>query len=338
MTAKHACPRRGLTLIEVLVAIFIMGIGLISLMVLFPLGALYMSNANKDDLAGHAATNATSLAIAFNLRNDPNVVPLFSNPGNGLAPIPATSTGDGYPVYVDGIGSVIGGFTGAVGNEIPRVAPSYVSLPTLTQSYGTPPEAQAQWAAECYFSLQDNLTYGGNGLPTLAVGEIERSSQNAFSWAYLLRPRNRDAIHGVFTEVDLSVVVYKQRSTVVLGETAYTTVVVTGANSVLLSYGAGQVVPNVKKGSWILDATMNDIYRDQFGNPILDGNGNQTPWPHGFFYRVSNVVDTTDSAGNPALSIELEKALRTCSAGAPAQLGVVVVLDDVAEVIERWGQ
>jgi prepilin-type N-terminal cleavage/methylation domain-containing protein len=333
MTPSHPRPRRGLTLIEVLVAIFIMGIGLISLMVLFPLGALYMANANKDDLAGHAATNATSLAISFNLRNDPTVVPLFTTPGGGLAPIPNTSTGDGYPVYVDGIGEVIGGFGGQVGNQIPRVAPSYVTAPTIAGAYGIPPEAPSHWAAETYFSLLDNLTYGDNGLPALAVGEIERSAQNAFSWAYLLRPRNRDAIKGVFTEVDLSVVVYKQRSTVVLGETAFTTVAVTGPQSVLLSYGAGQPVPNVKKGSWILDATMTGD---------TDANGN--PWPHGFFYRVANVVDTVDGTGNPALSIELEKALRTPYAGAsypggaPAMVGVVVVLDDVVEVIERWGQ
>jgi type II secretory pathway pseudopilin PulG len=327
-----------LTLIEVLVAIFIMGIGLISLMVLFPLGALYMSNANKDDLAGHAATNATSLAISFNLRNDQNVVPLFSNPGNGLAQIPATSTGDGYPVYVDGIGVVIGqwgqpspnAFLATQPQGIPRLGPSYVigpGGPTLAGTYGVPPEAPSQWAAETYFSLQDNLTYGDNGLPTLAVGEIERSAQNTFTWAYLLRPRNRDAVKGVFTEVDLSVVVYKQRSTVVLGETAYTTVAVTGPQSILLSYGAGQTVPNVRKGSWILDATMTGD---------VDANGN--PYPHGFFYRVANVVDTTDSAGNPALSIELEKALRTSSAGATPMISVAVVLDDVVEVIERWGQ
>jgi len=60
-----APPRRsGITLLEVLAAIFILGIGLLASLVLFPLGALEMAKAIKDDRAGQAAANAIALSEA----------------------------------------------------------------------------------------------------------------------------------------------------------------------------------------------------------------------------------------------------------------------------------
>src|SRR5262245_30461446 len=73
--ARHrrsaAPPRRsGLTLIEVLVAIFVMAIGLMALLTLFPLGALRMGQAIQDDRAAHVCRNAEALATFRNLRHD----------------------------------------------------------------------------------------------------------------------------------------------------------------------------------------------------------------------------------------------------------------------------
>lgn len=60
-----ALPRRpGITLLEVLAAIFIVGIGLLALLTLFPLGALQMAQAIKDDRAGQAAASAVALSEA----------------------------------------------------------------------------------------------------------------------------------------------------------------------------------------------------------------------------------------------------------------------------------
>src|SRR5687767_14193572 len=50
--------RRGATLIEVLVAIFIMAIGLLALLTLFPIGALRMAQSIQDERTGAAAMNA----------------------------------------------------------------------------------------------------------------------------------------------------------------------------------------------------------------------------------------------------------------------------------------
>src|SRR5947209_15103932 len=92
--------RRGVTLLEVLTAIFIMGIGLLALLTLFPLGALSMARAVRDDRAAAAGANASALAIAFDLRNDSTVTTaLTQNPPNGFT-APA-STAPSFPVYVD---------------------------------------------------------------------------------------------------------------------------------------------------------------------------------------------------------------------------------------------
>lgn len=52
----------GVTLTEVLLAIFVMGIGLLALLTLFPLGALTMAQAIRDDRAGAIAGQATVLS------------------------------------------------------------------------------------------------------------------------------------------------------------------------------------------------------------------------------------------------------------------------------------
>src|SRR5262249_53728310 len=58
---RRSRSRAGVTLTEVLVAIFVCGLGLMALMTLFPLGAMNMAQAIKDDRCGHAAANATAV-------------------------------------------------------------------------------------------------------------------------------------------------------------------------------------------------------------------------------------------------------------------------------------
>src|SRR5713101_4656546 len=57
--------RTGATLTEVLVAIFVMAIGLLALLTLFPLGALSMAQAIKDDRTAHSAKNAYAIAWTY---------------------------------------------------------------------------------------------------------------------------------------------------------------------------------------------------------------------------------------------------------------------------------
>ncbi len=60
MTAPRL-RRSGVTLLEVLVAIFVMAIGLLALLTLFPLGAMQMAQAIKDDRCAQQATQADAL-------------------------------------------------------------------------------------------------------------------------------------------------------------------------------------------------------------------------------------------------------------------------------------
>jgi len=94
--------RPGVTLVEVLVAILITGIGLLSLLVLFPMGALEMAQAVKDDRTGHVKHNAAAFASidwsripgqVSKLRSDPDVINAMLNPNA----IPGTTTPLPYP-------------------------------------------------------------------------------------------------------------------------------------------------------------------------------------------------------------------------------------------------
>ena len=56
--------RSGITLIEVLVAIFIVGVGLLALLNLFPVGALELAQAIKDDRTAAIADQAAAMSHA----------------------------------------------------------------------------------------------------------------------------------------------------------------------------------------------------------------------------------------------------------------------------------
>src|SRR5262245_57497725 len=113
--------RSGATLIEVLVSIFVMGVGLIALLVLFPLGAVTMGQPIQAERCAHAAANADAIGQLQGIRKGSQIIvkdvlpqpPVIVDPfGN---PDPANSSGgrmpaadpDGpsYAVLVDPAGS-----------------------------------------------------------------------------------------------------------------------------------------------------------------------------------------------------------------------------------------
>src|SRR5438093_7745538 len=83
--------RTGATLTEVLVAIFVMAIGLLALLTLFPLGALSMAQAIKDDRTAHAAKNAFAISQALSFQSDPTILDVRV-PTNALG-VPLTGIG-----------------------------------------------------------------------------------------------------------------------------------------------------------------------------------------------------------------------------------------------------
>jgi prepilin-type N-terminal cleavage/methylation domain-containing protein len=329
MHAFATAPRRrGLSLTEVLVAIFIMAIGLMALLTLFPLGALNMAQAIKDDRTGNSAANGAAVAhtiwrmlVANNPANpDPTLTPILLNAGKVSYPnLPdlTGTTGPGYWVYIDPFGyngQYNYGGAGPYASWQTWLAGSPAgSLPRYSKDPLPPPPPGWQAITTYgYFSNNDDITFGENGTPPApggAAGSVERRRQ--YSWAFLVRLANcSDPQH-----LNLTVVVYSGRplqtapDAVPTGEAVYQANVVPGRNTLTLTWGAGQDKPAVRRGSWILDATAAD-----------------TP-PRGYFYRV---VDITDTGANSML-LELQTNLQGYQQ-VPAQ---VVILDGVAEVFQK---
>ena len=93
--------RRGITLVEVLVSIFIMAVGMICLLTLFPVGAISIAQALRDDRAAQAVSNATAYANAQDLRHDSTL----TNPTTGQWAVQINNglskTGPSSPVCID---------------------------------------------------------------------------------------------------------------------------------------------------------------------------------------------------------------------------------------------
>jgi hypothetical protein len=356
--------RPAATLTEVLVAIFIMGIGLLALLSLFPLGALSMAQAIKDDRTAHAAKNAFAVAELFNIHNDPYVYPQaayqypqnalisdgYVNPLPGVMPPLADPTKPSYPVYVDPyafsflglnalqpLGQTVGN-TGGIG--ISRRSPALATnLGSMVFPISNQPTVR-------WFTLLDDVSnFQDNAAPVLAplplppvAPFIQPTVQraNRYSWAYMLRrPKSGDP-----TVVDVSVVVYSGRSLSILGETAYSTGVDPATLAptqgvrfdpslkyVDVSFPVGQAPP-VRRGSWILDATV-----------VVPTNPPQ-PDPHGFFYRVVEVTDLgTVAAGTNAFRLELQTSPKAASfvvqGGNVIPYGVLIVMENVVEVFDK---
>jgi hypothetical protein len=286
--------RNGATLVEVLVAIFIMAIGLVTLLTLFPLGALIMQQALRDNRTAQSGANAGALGEALNIRFDTTVSAAFTNPGGN------NYDGPSNPVYVDPFGSLLG--AGPLGPGITRQNVSFV------QSYAD---------AFRWFSLLDDMTFNRDdpvaGKPYSATsgpvaGVVQREGR--YTWTYLLR-RPSWAVPSV---VDMTIVVFNGRQlSLPLAEYSYTGITFnTTTNFVTLPYAGQQspTPPPIRKGSWILDATL---------------TGNNGPDPHGFFYRVVGITDQ----GTQAL-LELQTTPRAGTTN-----GVLMVLEGVTEVFEK---
>jgi hypothetical protein len=304
--------RPGITLLEVLTAIFIMGIGLLAILTLFPLGALSMARAVRDDRAATIAANGASLAVAHDLRNDSTVAAYLAAAPPNYTTVP---DGPGYPVFVDPayaafspntqwlpgmpLINVLGASSSSPG--VPRIAPSYA--PSNSQ-------AAARW-----FTFLDEMPFEKTGEPkgVPPVG-LSVTRPATYSFAYLLR-RPRPA-SPEFTE--LTVIVYAGRATDAVGGETVCPVSGGGSattNTIQVTYTGDK--PNFRKGGWVLDTSFRQI-----------GGTAGTGTVNGYFYQVAAVTDTLTANGSPALTLELETTLKE-------NVTTLVLLDNVITVLER---
>jgi prepilin-type N-terminal cleavage/methylation domain-containing protein len=304
--------RPGVTLIEVLVAIFVVAIGLLALLTLFPLGALSMAQAIKDDRIALMASNAVATIRTMDVASDANVQAAMTqnNPG-GYAPDTPS-----YAALFDPVG--YNSYAGVAQTQVGSVAGIMRCSSSALQAY---PQPGRTAIIHGWFTSLDDLAFTSDasavsnnlGVPAddqgqearLSNGQVQRDGR--YTWGAMLR---RPLWGEPVTEV--AIVVYAGRSTNLsanlapAGETGPPTISVTAApfpgNIITVSFGTATL--DIRPGAWILDATN------------LPG--------HGYFYRVTGVTVNGNSA-----DLELETPLRT------PNCNQVILMDNVAEVIEK---
>ncbi|MGF1578097.1 MAG: prepilin-type N-terminal cleavage/methylation domain-containing protein [Gemmataceae bacterium] len=295
--------RAGATLVEVLVAIFVMGIGLLALLTMFPIGILTMQQAIIDQRTAHVVQNAVEIAEIKDIRNGPFVdraafpqaalTSPFVNPRpNILSDAPPDQPS--HPLFVDPYGTELylgnsAGWVGGQVNGLKRVSVPSALFPESPQ-FGSPNiQQRLKW-----FGSLDEIVFSEDSVPETGAGNYERNLN--YTWAYLARRPMTDA-----AVVDLSVVVYHKRpiglvKSLQTGEDSYGALFDMKANKIYLSNPGSleRLVP----GTWILDATT----------PTITVNMVPSSLPcHAQFYKV---VGTTLVNGGTQLEVEVQQPLR----------------------------
>lgn len=346
--------RRGLSITEVLIAIFIMAIGMISLLALFPIGILRMAESIRANRVGQAATNAQAIAELHKLwsTSDNRYIEGAIRSTRGLyIDDNDPQTPDGTytflpftcPVYIDPIGSslwpnanpyrptpqqptdVSGDPVGAL------VIPGFGVNIGIPRAYCnvTPPLSRRELLYR-WFTLEDELTFLPSGLPVPPpppIVPVER--QRRISWAYLWRrPRWNDQ-----DVVEVSVVVYSGRQ---LAGTPFP------GGSVTQEFRCGGPPGSYANFPWNhrVFVAGNRFAALNWGSPtnaqavrpgywVLDAtvmriSDNPYVWiTNGFFYQVVNVLSEPDANGIQL--IELDRPARADGYVAVFPLGVVDV-------------
>lgn len=293
--------RPGLSLIEVLTALFIMGVGTIAILTMFPLGAVNMANANRDDRSTLAAFGAdqyfrtywrTEIAEKATV-TEPFFTALDDPDGAGAIPaLNATNINEvSYPVFVDPMGWAAR--SGASQSLVGDSGNTGVGRRNITAA------ANAQYAQRLC-SLMDSIG-SDNGVPN-----TDRELRYNFLWV-IQRPRQSDK-----NTVNLTVVVFDRRANLFAppgSEQVIQTVnngTIPGTTSVTFAS-----VPDIKPGAWIMDGSINV-------RPGLR---------HANFYRVTAVDGNT---------VELQSPIKTASDGSNnPYTGTFVILRGVSGVYEK---
>jgi hypothetical protein len=233
----------------------------------------------------------------------------------------------GYPVYIDPLGVRVVGWTQHVGGNtgatprIPRRSASFLNTALLARKYCT---------------LLDDLTFNRENGAAAKPDLVNISREGRYTWAYMVRPLlgSPSVTSEVRSVADLDVVVYSGRNLEVQGgETPYQASLGPSANTVILTVAAGQEKPNLRRGSWILDASPSTILTNT--NPPTD-ESKVFGVLHSFFYRVVSVEDIApDSSNRPRVQLELQTPLLAATPQAGPSISKVVVMDNVAEVFSK---
>ena len=337
--------RAGMTLVEVLVAIFVMGIGLIAILALMPIGILRIAASIRDSKSVSCAINGSSIAEINGVANDPDVVSdnylpygvaavpdLFVNPyptnAVGVPQLPNADPFDAsYPVMADPIGFFA---ASGVGQHWVGSAPGYLRRrPVWFARNGAAKPLDLQLNIWRNFTLWDDANFDSGdplsgakpGTPTIYAPTVPPTiaRDTRFSWAYVFRrPQTADR-----SVVDCSIVVFDQRplgltGSLTLAETVYTNTFYDPVkNTILIPYAVGSA-PAVRPGNWIMDVTL---YQPNPAAPpqyTQLAPGAKSGSAHAYFYRVV-AADDVSVGGQLYTRYEVQQPIRgfTNNAGTP---------------------
>lgn len=336
MIHRTASHRSGASLVEVLVGFGILGIGVTSVITLFPFSALTLGQALKDDrtttCAGMADGQFRDIHMRYVIEPETefskkkaaygSLEPYFKaldgiDPETGIQNTnlpqlqsPNDDVRPSYPVYIDPMGvamnSTASGLTGLtpVGDngetKIPRV--------NLNMNLTTTLNPMSSTMALRYCSLMDSLNFDENGVVTTSNGSMRELRYN-YAWM-VQRPANRDRL-----TLRMQVVVYNKRVHLYkpsAPETVWSGDFIPGDTTIK----SVNVNAEVRKGTWVMDGTIG-----------TDLNG--LPLRHAEFYRVVSVTEA-----NGTYTLEVHKPISRPDGQTTNYTGRLVVMPGVADVFE----
>jgi hypothetical protein len=290
--------RKGTSLMEVLVGFGILGIGVASVISLYPFAALAAGNALIKDRTTTSALTADGqlreihkrMVVEFGEGSNEAYYPALDR-GAGGAPVPADSGEPSYPVFIDPIGFAAGQ-TGPVGGKtgIPRV-----NLSAVTGS-GNPTNHALRFCSQ-----MDGLGYNDDG----AVVAGPEMRELRYNWLWVVqRPVNRDRFNLRVQVVVFNQRIHQYRPSMV--ETVFGNVLFTPGQTFINNV---PTTADLRKGSWIMDA------------------GNGTNLRHAEFYRVVSIADDG--------TVEVHRPIRRPDGSNAPYDANVVVMPGVVDVYER---
>lgn len=320
MTCRPPTRRPGLTLTEVLVAMFIMALGMISLLTLFPLGAIQIGLALRDDRLKQTAVQADTFMRAHwraKVVEPPTYTVILPQPPQppddfiwGFdSPTQLTNPGlivrvpdPSYAVLVDPIGfysrtgpdqTVVAASTGGANMGRRNMVLAWTYDP-MTLTYTSTPFGQLDALRNC--TLLDDITFAPNGVPEQTSSLITR--QGRYNWAAIVqKPHNNEP------NVSLTILCFSERPpllnvadaeraiTVPQTDVAVDQPYIDNIDPVLIEPTPSGLPPLIRKGGWIMDGTV-----DPMTLPT-------PPRPHAIrFYRIIGISD--NGAGRLRLDID----------------------------------
>lgn len=316
--------RKGITLTEVLVALFVMALGMLALLTLFPLGAMQIGQALKDDRTEQAALEADGFMRTYwehevvqkwdngNGNPDPFVWAMdVANASQTMKPTtPITRTSDpSFPVLIDPLSFYMTG----------RMSPEWVAGPTnmllprrnLEFIRNLPTLNQQQDSAFQHFSMTDDIWFEENGVPN-ADPAVGLRRQGRYNWAIMLqRPDNTKPLNA-----DMKILVFDGRlpNIAPLNEEVVVSVnTVAGQRQLQIDMPArtADEAPLLRIGGWLMDGTLTDVATRRAD-----------------FYRITGL--TEDELVPNRFYLDLDQRFKF--SGTPAQIYFFVGL---AEVFDR---